>query len=103
MRQFDFIIQAIMLSAALLSLSTGKEAVIWIMFIQFFMGCWQVLSAIVSSIVKKSEQRKRQMLIYWLLVLGYFLVLGFLYVMDQKDFAFGWFFSAWGIAVYYMV
>ena len=105
MRTFDFIIQTMLLSAAVFVLFAGREAIIWIGIIQFFVGCWQVISGIANAIAHGSlnDYGKRNIKIYWLLVLFYFLGLGLTYI-TKLSYVWGtWFFLAWGLAIYYYV
>ena len=105
MRTFDFIIQTMLLSAALFVLSLGKEAIIWIGILQFFIGCWQVISGIATafSFSQLNDYGKKNIKLYWILVLVYFLGLGILYLTKNSYIWGTWFFLAWGIAIYYYV
>ncbi|HEY0029521.1 MAG TPA: hypothetical protein VGC65_02090 [Bacteroidia bacterium] len=106
MRLLDFTGQTLMLAAALFSLAFGKEGVILIAFVQFFMGVWQLLSAIIYSVREKRKGSQRVFLIriFWLSVLVYFLGLTLLGLfMKENGIIYFWFFSAWIIAVYYYV
>jgi hypothetical protein len=103
MRIFDFIIQSLLLLAALVSVSLGKEGLVWLAFMQFFMGIWQLISAIANSFYRTTAFRKKMMLIYWLSVLGYFLVMGGIALFDQEAILATWFFMAWGIAIFYYI
>jgi hypothetical protein len=103
MRIFDLIIQTLLFLLSMLALAFGKEGYVWILIFQFFMGCWQLLSALICSVRPKTETIKKRMIIYWSLVLGYFIVLGLLAASGMNEMSIIWFFSAWGIAVYYYV
>lgn len=107
MRILDFTGQTLMLAAALLCLTFGKEGLVFIAFVQFFMGSWQVLSAIITSFRRNHGDAQRTLMIriYWIAVLFYFLGLALLgFVIDeQKELFYGWFLSAWMIAIYYYV
>jgi hypothetical protein len=105
MRILDFIIQTLLLFAALFALAFGKEGVIAITFIQFFVGSWQLLSAIITVSLKDhgNPYRRKTIRLYWLLVLIYFVVLA-LVAITQIEFLIGiWFFSAWILAIYYYI
>lgn len=103
MRIFDFIVQTILIAVALLSLCTGHDILIWVAIVQFLIGSWQLLSAIITSIKYRSDSgfRKNTIKLYWLLVVIYFAGLGILYVMEEKEIIYVWFYAAWLIALYY--
>jgi hypothetical protein len=103
MRIFDFIIQSLLLISALFSISMGKDGLIWLAFMQFFMGIWQLISAIVNSFHRTTAFRKKMMLIYWLSVLGYFVIMGGIAIFDQEVILATWFFLAWAIAIFYYI
>jgi hypothetical protein len=104
MKIVDVIIQSILMLAALASLPMmGREALVWIAFIQFFLGAWQLLSAIIHSFHRDTQQKKTMLGIYWIAVAAYFVVLGLIALFDRDLLLAVWFFCAWIIAVYYYV
>lgn len=108
MRIFDFSIQCLIFAVALLSALTGKDFIIWLAFIQFFMGAWQLLSALVNTILMKRlpANTKRQFRYYWLGVLVYFVVMAILFTgfgRMTELLPVAWFFVAWLLAIYYFI
>ena len=108
MRAVDFFIQTLLFAAVLISTITGKDFPIWLALIQFFVGLWQLASALLNSFVWKSLPRMAQTKLrnYWLSVMVYFVVLGVLYmIFKESNFMIPgiWFASAWILAVYYYV
>lgn len=102
MRIFDFSIQSILLLGAIGSAVMGKEGLVFIALIQFAMGCWQLISAIVNTIHRDTEFKKKMMMVYWIAVAGYFVGLAFFGLLIQEEtLLFAWFFSAWLIAIFY--
>ena len=89
---------------ALFCLLMGKEGIVFIAFLQFFMGAWQLISALVTTANSRHGDavRTTTIRIYWAAVAGYFLVLAAL-GMTIEDLAIIWFFCAWLIAIYYYV
>ena|SRR6218665_1559040 len=108
MRKFDFAIQTLLFAFALFfgvyGLLYEKGMLMFILLIQFFMGIWQLLSAMatVANTTHGNPARTTQIRLYWLLVAVYFAILGLLYLLSTGA-AFMWFYSAWLIAVYYYV
>jgi hypothetical protein len=103
MRIFDFIVQSIFLAAALFSIALGKEWFIWLALVQFFIGIWQLISAIVNSFHRTTAFRKQMMLIYWCAVLFYVVGLGLISIFNTEMILGAWFFSAWFIAIFYYI
>lgn len=108
MRAFDFFIQTLLFAAVLISTITGRDFPVWLALIQFFMGVWQVISALLNSIIWKSLPRLAQTKLrnYWFGVVVYFAVLGFLYIaFAHNNFLIPgiWFATAWILAIYYYV
>lgn len=93
-----------------------KEVLIWTALVQFFVGLYQLINAIIVTIRKMAKKQMNDYLkIYWLAVLSYF-VIGGLLVFLFEEVAQGsishqkseriysyWFVSAWFIAIYYFV
>ena len=104
MRIFDFIGQTFMFLLALLCLLMGEEGFVFIGLLQFFVGVWQIISAIATTAQTKHGDPIRTLLIriYWVAVAVYFFVLAALGVAI-KDAAIIWFFSAWLIAIFYYI
>jgi hypothetical protein len=104
MRIFDFIGQTFMFLLALLCLLMGGEGLVFIAFIQFFIGVWQLISAIMTTAGSDHGDPIRTLMIriYWGAVIGYFAILTALGLL-MKDLAIFWFFCAWLIAIYYYV
>lgn len=108
MRVFDFSIQTLLFVAVLLSTLTGKEFPVWLALIQFFVGLWQLISALINTAQRSQLPRefRHRLNLYWLGVLVYFVVLALLYVTlgSISEWIPGiWFLSAWILAVYYYV
>jgi hypothetical protein len=109
MRKFDFGIQTLLLSAAILlavsALLIDKGVFILIWVVQFFMGCWQLISAIITSVDNNhgNDARTKTVRFYWLVVLIYFVAFIPLYILGVELIACIWFFSAWIIAIYYYI
>jgi hypothetical protein len=108
MRILDICVQSLLIGLAAVSLLSVDGGFILVAFVQFFIGVWQLLSAIISTSKMKQypELIRKRLKIYWLLVAVYFLVALVLYVlapMDKSLGFFAWFFSAWGIAIYYFI
>lgn len=109
MRKLDFALQTILLGITVLvvvaALLIDKGQIFWAGMLQFLIGCEQLLSGLITVVKTKhnNSYRTRGIRIYWLLVLIYFSVLAVLYGSGSDEIAFAWFFSAWGIAVYYYV
>lgn len=109
MRKFDFIVQTLLLGLTLLFaisaviVDNGIFIMIW--FMQFFVGCWQLLSAIITSVNANHGDQERTKMIraYWLAVVIYFVVLAALCVTKIEIAMLIWFSLAWIIAVYYYV
>ncbi|MFL5764869.1 MAG: hypothetical protein ACJ77K_13070 [Bacteroidia bacterium] len=104
MRIVDFIGQTFMFLLGLCCLLMGKEGLVFIAFLQFFMGAWQIISAIVTSVNRKHGDPSRALLmrIYWIAVGVYFIILAGLGIA-VGDIAIVWFFTAWLIAIYYFI
>lgn len=104
MRIFDFTIQSILMLGAVGSAVMGKEGLVFIALVQFAMGCWQLISAIVNTIHRDTEFKKKMIMVYWIAVAGYFVGLAFFGMLFKDDLTIGvWFFSAWIIAIFYYV
>lgn len=108
MRKFDFAIQTLLFAFALLSgiyaLLYEKGMFIFILLVQFFMGIWQLLSAMatVANTTHGNPRRTKHIRMYWLMVAVYFGVLGLLFLITGHAAIF-WLHSAWLIAIYYYV
>ena len=108
MRKFDFAIQTTLFASALLFAFCGiiyeKGIFMFIMLVQFFMGIWQLLSAMatVANSTHGNPWRTKRIRMYWLMVAVYFGVLGLLCLVTREAGIF-WFYSAWLIAIYYYV
>jgi hypothetical protein len=106
MKKFDFIVQATLLVAAFTLLFLGKNGLVFIAFIQFGMGFWQLISAAITTINKeqKNNFKKNVMLMYWSFVMIYFITLTLLIFWAHNDTVLiSFFYSAWLIAIYYAV
>lgn len=109
MRKLDFILQTILLGTTLLFLGAAllidKGFLLWIGILQFLIGCEQLLSGLITIANSKhsNAMRTRGIRTYWILVLSYFALLAAFYLCGATDLAFAWFFTAWGIAIYYYV
>lgn len=109
MRKLDFIVQTMLLGLAALAILSGividKGFFVWVMFVQFFTGIWQLLSALltVADNSHGSAYRTKTIRSYWLMVAIYFVVLALLSLLTTNLFAMIWFSLAWLIAVYYYV
>lgn len=109
MRKLDFAIQTVLLGLAVAFLVSGvifdKGFFILIGMAQFFLGCQQLLSAIVTTFNSKGQDayRRKNTRLYWILVAVYFTVLAVLYFTCSELIGLIWFCSAWGIAIYYYV
>ena len=89
---------------------------IWTALVQFFVGLYQLINAIIVSIRKLAKKQMNDyMKIYWLAVLSYFVIGGLLAFLfeevangsipndkAERIYAY-WFISAWAIAIYYYV
>src|SRR4051812_1364896 len=104
MRIVDFIGQTIMFLAGLFCLALGQEALVFLAFLQFFVGSWQIISAIATTVNSGhgDPQRTRMIRGYWIAVAAYFMVLAALALL-MKNLAIIWFFFAWLIAIYYYI
>jgi hypothetical protein len=109
MRKLDLIIQSLLLLPALAFVPAivmiDKGFLVWILILQFFLGIVQVLSALITTMNTENASafRKRAIRIYWLLVLVYCIIISVLLLAKMETVAMIWFFSAWGIAIYYYV
>ena len=109
MRKLDFAIQTLLLLSALLFLITGllidKGLFIMIWLVQFFIGCWQIISAFATSVNSNHGNpiRTKMIRIYWAAVLVYFVILAALLFALPEIIGITWFFTAWLIAIYYYV
>ena len=79
-----------------------------LLILQFFVGVVELLIALILTIIAGANKKPmRGLLIYWVLVFIYFLVLAILTVLIRENsglpesVAIAWFFSAWGIAIYF--
>lgn len=93
-----------------------KEVLIWTALVQFFVGLYQLINAIVVTIRRIAKKQMNDYLkIYWLAVLSYFVIGGLLAFLfeevahgsipnnkTERIYAY-WFVSAWFIAIYYFV
>jgi len=93
-----------------------KEVLIWTALVQFFVGLYQLINAIIVTIRKLAKKQMNDYLkIYWLAVLSYFVIGGLLAFLieevahgsipnnkAERIYAY-WFVSAWGIAIFYFV
>ncbi|MDQ3049156.1 MAG: hypothetical protein M3R27_16545 [Bacteroidota bacterium] len=105
MRKVDFIGQTVLFAAAIISLLVfGNEGPLVVALVQFFVGGWQIISAIITSATINGDKiLSRIMLFYWGFVVLYAIgFLGMLFTVERQIFIF-WFFSAWFIAIYYYV
>jgi hypothetical protein len=104
MRIFDFIGQTFLFLIGLFCLALGHEALVFIGFLQFFVGIWQLISAIATTANLRHGDPQRSLLIrvYWIAVGIYFVILAALGML-VKELALVWFFSAWLIAIYYYI
>jgi fatty acid desaturase len=81
----------------------GFFILLWL--VQFLIGCWQLLSAVLTTldIGHGNRERTRMIRIYWMAVAIYFVVLAAVFFMLPEIVGITWFFTAWLIAVYYYV
>lgn len=93
-----------------------KEVLIWTALVQFFVGLYQLINAIIVTIRKMAKKQMNDYLkVYWLAVLSYFVIGGLLAFLfeevthgsiphnkSERVYAY-WFVSAWFIAIYYFV
>jgi hypothetical protein len=109
MKKIDFIIQTLLLFFALMflvfALIIDNGFFIMILITQFFVGCWQLISAFLTSLDRRhgNPERTKAIRIFWIGVLIYFVVLGILFNGLQEMIWVVWFFTAWLIAIYYYV
>jgi apolipoprotein N-acyltransferase len=93
----------------LLMSSSNQEILIVVLMAQFVVGAIQLVLALIQTIVRLNKQKPLGNLkTYWTLVGGYFLGGGIIWIIvsqihDLKMLGWTWFFSAWAIAVYYIV
>jgi len=79
MRKFDFVAQTIMMVGAIVSVAVliaDESAGFWLIILQFFVGCWQMLSASISLLASRNQLTLR--LIHFGLAVIYLL---FVYVV----------------------
>lgn len=93
-----------------------KEVLIWTALVQFFVGLYQLINALIVTIRKMAKKQMNDYLkVYWLAVLSYFVIGGLLAFLfeevahgsishnkSERVYAY-WFVSAWFIAIYYFV
>ena len=109
MKKFDFAIQTLLLTAAISSfiadLLVDKGFFVLTLFVQFLMGCWQLISAFAEAANNNhgNIQRTNEIRIFWIAVIIYFVVLTLLFFVRAEILMISWFFSAWLIAIYYYV
>lgn len=109
MRKIDFSIQTILLTAAVLSGIAAMVAeagyAIFGAMAMFLIGVWQLLSAAATSTNRAhgNQYRTNSIRLYWILVAVYFVVLAVFWFSRMEQVATIWFFTAWGIAIYYYV
>ena len=69
---FDYIAQSILIGLALITIVSAvvfPSAILFTMILGFFVGCWQVLSALILSIFTRNQKRMQ----YLLAVIAFFL------------------------------
>lgn len=110
MKKIDFIIQLIMFVFAACFVLAGivhLSFFILLAYLQFFVGSWQLISAVVTTATANRLEKQHQHALrkYWILVVIYFV--GFVALIGINkihNIVFVlWFFSAWAIAVYYFL
>lgn len=110
MKKFDFIIQMILFVFAICLIFGAifnPVTLVLLGYLQFFVGCWQVLSAFITfaDYSNLSQRNQTHFKRYWLMVILYFMVLiGITYLnKPYADLFFIWFYCAWIIAAYYFI
>lgn len=90
------------------STSVWEDLGFLLLILQFFVGVVELLIAVILTIIAVTGKKPtRGLAIYWVLVFIYFLVLAVLVFLSREnvdvpeELAIGWFFSAWGIAIYF--
>jgi hypothetical protein len=103
MRKADFMFHNLLFTLLILMLIIqGREALIFVLIAQFFVGIYQVISTAIRTARFKMLNTKTQLLIklYWALTVLY--LIGYLIVWTYNDtILYGYLLSAWGIALYY--
>lgn len=90
------------------STSVWEDLGFLLLILQFFVGVVELLIAVILTIIAVTGKKPtRGLAIYWVLVFIYFLVLAVLTFLTREnvdvpeELTIGWFFSAWGIAIYF--
>ncbi|MGZ4035355.1 MAG: hypothetical protein ACXVP4_10865 [Bacteroidia bacterium] len=109
MKKFDFAIQTLLLTVAVVSaigvLLVDEGFLVLTLFVQFLTGCWQLISAFAAAANNNhgNIHRTKAIRIFWIAVIIYFVVLALLFYVGIEILMISWFFSAWLIAIYYYV
>lgn len=107
----DYYLQLVLfILAGVCILATPFGGLIYLFFLQFFVGSWQLLSAILSGAAHwKSDTGRLNIRYYWMGVAVWIgvMVLVMLFEKQTYDvvgiFGFCWLVLSWGLAVYYFL
>lgn len=107
----DFYLQLILLILAGVSIiATPFGGLIFLFLLQFFVGCWQLLSATISAASHwKSDTGRLNIRYYWLGVAVWMAVMAVVLLLEKERsdvvgvIGFCWLVASWGLAVYYFM
>ncbi len=107
MRKADFALQTLLLGIIPGSMIVyGFEGLFIALYVQFFIGCYQLISGVVKvgTIKYHKPLVQKHIKIYWVLVLVYFLMLGLLGAVGNDEVVSIWLFGPpWLLAIYFYV
>jgi hypothetical protein len=109
--KIDFYLQIVLFALAGVCIITMPfGGLIYLLFLQFFVGCWQLLSAILSGTTHwKSDTGRLNIRYYWLGVGVWMAVMALVLLLEKGGndvmgvIGFGWLLVSWALAVYYFL
>jgi hypothetical protein len=105
MRKADFILHNFLFAILLLSLLIlGREALVFVLIAQFFVGIYQVISTALRTLRFKTLNKKTQLFIklYWIASILYSIGLIIMFNADfDNTITYNYLLFAWSIALYY--
>ncbi len=109
--KIDFYLQVVMfVLAGVCIITIPFGGLIYLLFLQFFVGCWQLLSAILSGTTHwKSDTGRFNIRYYWMGVAVWMVIMALVFVLEKGgndamgSIGFGWLLVSWGLAVYYFL
>lgn len=109
--KIDFYLQVVLFALAGVCIITIPfGGLIYLLFLQFFVGSWQLLSAILSGATHwKTDTGRLNIRYYWLGVAAWMAVMAVVLLLEKGGndvmgvIGFCWLLVSWGLAVYYFL